>query len=162
MEFMEVIAKRRSIRKYKPDPVPEEKLQKLYEALRLAPSGGNRQNYSFIFVMNAEKRKRIVTEAGHQGFLGEAPVLMVAVCDPGNEFNVAIAVDHMILSATNEGLGTCWVGWFEKEPVKKILDIPDSKVPVILVPIGFPDENPDPRPRKPLEQLIMIDSFKSI
>ncbi len=162
MEFMEVIAKRRSIRKYKPDPVPEEKLQKLYEALRLAPSGGNRQNYSFIFVIDAEKRKRIATEAEIQGFLAEAPVLMVAVCDPGNEFNVAIAVDHMILSATNEGLGTCWVGWFEQEPVKQILGIPDSKVVVILVPIGFPDENPGPRPRKPLEQLIMIDSFKSI
>ncbi|MGB9596564.1 MAG: nitroreductase family protein, partial [Candidatus Poribacteria bacterium] len=161
MDFWEVITKRRSIRKYKPDPIPEGKLQKLYEALRLAPSGGNRQNYSFIFVMDEEKRKRIATEAGHQGFLEEAPVLMVAVCDPGNEFNVAIAVDHMILSATNEGLGTCWVGWFEREPVKKILGIPDSKVAVILVPIGFPDENPDPRPRKSLDQLIMIDSFRS-
>jgi nitroreductase len=163
MEFTEVIAKRRSIRKYKSDPIPDEKMQKLYNALRLAPSGANLQDYSFIFVMDEEKRKRIASEAGHQKFLAEAPVLMVAICDPdpGREFNVAIAVDHMILAATDEGLGTCWVGWFEREPVKQILDIPESKEAAILVSIGFPDENPDPRPRKSLEQLIMIDSFRS-
>jgi nitroreductase len=159
MEFTEVIAKRRSIRKYKSDPVPEEKMQKLYNALRIAPSGANRQDYSFIFVTDEEKRKRIASEAGHQGFLAEAPVLMVAVCNPDGAFNVAIAVDHMILAATDEGLGTCWVGWFEREPVKQILGIPESKEVAILVTIGFPDESPDPRQRKSLEQLIMMDSF---
>ena len=159
MEFTEVIAKRRSIRKYKSDPIPDEKMQKLYNALRLAPSGANRQDYSFIFVMDEEKRKRIASEACHQGFLAEAPVLMVAACNPDGAFNVAIAVDHMILTAADEGLGTCWVGWFEREPVKQILGIPESKEAAILVTIGFPDESPDARPRKSLEQLIMIDSY---
>ena len=159
MEFTEVIAKRRSIRKYKSNPVPEAKLQKLYEALRMAPSGANRQEFNFIFVKDEEKRLRIATEAGHQGFIAEAPVLMIAVCNPGGEFNVAIAVDHMILAATNEGLGTCWVGWFEREPVKEILGIPESKEVAILVPIGFPDESPDARPRKSLDELIMVDSY---
>lgn len=159
MEFTEVIAKRRSIRKYKSNPIPEAKLQKLYEALRMAPSGANRQEFNFIFVKDEEKRQRIATEAGHQGFIAEAPVLMIAVCNPGGEFNVAIAVDHMILAATNEGLGTCWVGWFEREPVKEILGIPESKEAAILVPIGFPDESPDARPRKSLDELIMVDSY---
>ena len=159
MEFTEVIAKRRSIRKYKSNPIPEAKLQKLYEALRMAPSGANRQEFNFIFVKDEEKRQRIATEAGHQGFIAEAPVLMIAVCNPGGEFNVAIAVDHMILAATNEGLGTCWVGWFERESVKEILGIPESKEVAILVPIGFPDESPDARPRKSLDELIMVDSY---
>jgi nitroreductase len=161
MEFTEVITKRRSIRKYKSNPIPEVKLQKLYEALRMAPTGANRQEFNFIFVKDEEKRQRIATEAGHQGFIAEAPVLMVAVCDPdpGKELNVAIAVDHMILAAANEGLGTCWVGWFEREPVKEILGIPESKEAVILVTIGFPDESPNARPRKSIEELIMIDSY---
>ncbi|MDQ1327167.1 MAG: hypothetical protein QG641_447 [Candidatus Poribacteria bacterium] len=159
MEFTEVIAKRRSIRKYKSNPIPETKLQNLYEALRMAPTGANLQDFNFIFVKDEEKRQRIATEAGHQGFIAEAPVLMIAVCNPGGEFNVAIAVDHMILAATNEGLGTCWVGWFEREPVKEILGIPESKEAVILVPIGYPDESPDARQRKSLEELIMIDSY---
>jgi len=159
MEFVEVIAKRRSIRKYKSDPVPEAKLRSLYEALQRAPSGSNRQDYAFIFVKDEEKRQRIASEAGHQEFLAEAPVLMVAVCQPGRAFNVAIAVDHMILAATNEGLGTCWVGWFEREPVRRILGIPESQEVAILVPIGYPDEAPEARPRKTLEELIMVDEY---
>jgi nitroreductase len=159
MEFMEVIAKRRSIRKYKSDQIPDAKLCKLYEALRRAPSGGNRQDYAFIFVKDEKKRQQIATEAGHQKFLAEAPVLMVAVCEPGGAFNVAIAVDHMILAAADEGLGTCWVGWFEREPVRRILGIPESKEVPILVPIGYPDESPEARPRKPLEELIMVDAY---
>ncbi len=85
---------------------------------------------------------------------------MVAVCEPGGGFNVAIAVDHMILAATDEGLGTCWVGWFDREPVKRILGIPDSKDVPILVTIGHPLEKPRPRPRKSLDELIMHDGYQ--
>ncbi len=159
MDFNEVIARRRSIRKYKADPVPDAKLRKLQEALRLAPSAANRQEYAFIFVRDARKRQQIAAEAGHQDFLGQAPVLMAAVCEPGRAFDVAIAVDHMILAAANEGLGTCWVGWFEREPVKRVLGIPDSKDVPILVPIGYADEVPEARPRKPLGDLIMTDGY---
>jgi nitroreductase len=160
MELREVIAKRRSVRKYGKRAVSERKLRRLCEALQLAPSGGNKQNYAFIFVTEVDKRRQIAEQAGHQGFLGEAPVLVVAVCEPGGAFNVAIAVDHMILAATNEGLGTCWVGWFEREPVKRILGIPDSKEVPIMVTIGHAAEKPAPRPRKPLEELIMHDRYR--
>ena len=161
MEFTDVLAKRRSIRKYSKRAVSERKLRRLYKALRLAPSGGNKQNYTFVFVTDAEKRRQIAEQAGHQEFLAEAPILMVAVCEPGGGFNVAIAVDHMVLAATDEGLGTCWVGWFEREPVKHILGIPDSKDVPILVAIGHPGEKPEPRQRKSLEELIMRDGYRS-
>ena len=75
-------------------------------------------------------------------------------------FDVAIAVDHMILAATDEGLGTCWVGWSDREPVKRVLWIPDSKEVPILVTIGHPLEEPGPRERKSLEELIMYDEYQ--
>ena len=159
MDFAKVIANRRSIRKYKNDPVPPRKLQRLYDALRLAPSGGNHQNHCFIFVQDPAKRMQIATEACHQEFAKEAPVLMVACCDPGGSFDAAIAVDHMVLAATNAGLGTCWVGWFERDVVKRILGIPAGKEVAIMVAIGYADEQPAARPRKVLEELIMADKY---
>ncbi|HEX3045951.1 MAG TPA: nitroreductase family protein [Bacillota bacterium] len=155
MEFTEVITQRRAIRHYKSDPIPSEKMAKLYEALQLAPSGNNRQPYRFYFVTDPEKRREIVTQACHQEFILEAPVIMVATCERGDDFNVAIAVDHLILAAVNEGLGTCWVGWFEREAVRQILDIPETQDIPILVPIGYPAQNPAPRPRKPISELII-------
>ena len=159
MELAHVLSERRSIRKYRPDPVSEEKLRKLYEALRLAPSGNNQQPYNFVFVKDADLRQQLAAQACHQPFLAEAPVLMVACCDAGREFDVAIAVDHMILAATDEGLGTCWVGWFERDVAERILGIGDGRKATILVPIGYADETPDARPRKPMPELIMIDRY---
>jgi len=78
---------------------------------------------------------------------------VVAVCEPGHAFNVAIAMDHMILAATDEGLGTCWVGWFETEPVRRILGIPHSKEVPIMASAGHPAEGPAARPRKSLADL---------
>lgn len=156
MEFKSVITTRRAIRKYKPDLIPENKLQSLYNALQAAPSGNNRQPFKFIFVKDPELRRKIVSQACHQEFLMQPPVLMVACCEKGDSFNVAIAADHMILAATDEGLGTCWVAWFDSEKVKTLLNIPaDFDVPVI-VPIGFADESPAQRPRKSLEELIKV------
>jgi nitroreductase len=159
MELRDVIAARRSIRKYKKRPVGKVRLRRLQEALRAAPSGANRQDYAFIFVTDPRKRLQIAREAGHQEFLAQAPVMMVAVCSPGESFNVAIAVDHLVLAATDEGLGTCWVGWFEREPVKRILGIPEGKEVPILITIGYAAEQPDPRPRKPLAKLVMKDAY---
>lgn len=156
MEFSKVIESRRAIRAYKSIPVEEEKLQKLYKALQLAPSGNNRQPYKFIFVKDAEKRKLIAEKACSQGFVGQAPVLMVACCEKDEIFSAAIAIDHMILAATDEGLGTCWVAWFDKDVIREILDIPsDFDIPII-VPIGYPDEKPDARPRKPISEIVKV------
>ncbi|NLW49891.1 MAG: nitroreductase [Candidatus Brocadiaceae bacterium] len=160
MEFTEVVARRRSIRKYSRRAVSARKLRLIQKALQLAPSGGNKQDYAFVFVTDPEKRRRIAEQAGHQDFIAEAPVIMAAVCKPGGEFNVAIAVDHLILAATDQNLGTCWIGWFEREPLKAILGIPDDLQVAILVTIGHPAEAPDARPRKPLGQLVMDNEYR--
>ncbi len=159
MEFTKVIALRRSVRKYKGEPVPEEKLEKLMEALQLAPSGNNRQPCKFFFVTDKDLRHRIAAEACHQEFIFDAPVLMVACCEQGFSFDAAIAVDHMILAAVNEGLGTCWVGWFERDAIREILQIPSDMDVPILVPMGFADEVPEAKERKPLEELIRHNTY---
>jgi nitroreductase len=156
MEFTEVIMSRRSIRKYRPDPVPEEKLRRLQEALRAAPTGSNRQPFKFIFVANEELRTQVAAASPTQECLKQAPVLMVATCQKGRSFDTAIAVDHMILTATNEGLGTCWIGWFDRGVVAKALGIGEEYEIPIMVPIGYAAEAPGPRPRKPLEELIEV------
>jgi len=156
MDFNEVIKKRRAIRKYKKKEVSDEKLQKLYEAIKLAPSGNNRQPYKFLFVKDTEKRKEIVSKACHQDFLYDAPILMIACCEKGKNFDTAIAVENMVLAATNEGLATCYIGWFERDVVSKILNIPDGMEPCILVPIGYGDETPEEKDKKSIEELVSI------
>ena len=156
MEFSNVIASRRAIRKYSHEAIPEEKLQKLYQALQLAPTANNGQPFKFIFVKDEEKRHQIVTKACHQEYLLQPPIIMVAYCEKGYAFDVAIAVDHMTLAATDEGLGTCWIGWFDQEVVKKLLDIPEHMEVPILVPIGFAVENPTARKRKEISELVTI------
>lgn len=156
MEFTDVIMSRRSIRKYLPDPVPEDKLRRLQEALRAAPTGSNRQPFKFIFVVNEELRKQVAEASPTQECLKQAPVLMVAACQKGRSFDTAIAVDHMILAATNEGLGTCWIGWFDRGVVVKALGIGEEYEIPIMVPIGYAAEAPGPRPRKPLDELVEV------
>jgi nitroreductase len=156
VNFTDVIQTRRAIRKYKKDVVSEEKLQKLFEAIRLAPSGNNHQPYKFLFVKDETKRKEIVSKACHQEFLYDAPVLMIACCEKGRSFDAAIAVENMVLAATNEGLGTCWVGWFERDVVSQILAIPEGMEPCILVAIGYADEVPESKERKSIEELITV------
>jgi nitroreductase len=154
MDFTKVMKARRSVRKYKADPIPDAVLNRLYEALQAAPTANNTQDFQFIFVKDAAKRRELVTKACHQDFLLEPPVIVVATCGKGRAFDVAIAIDHMVLAAVNEGLGTCWIGWYEAGAVREALGLPaDLEVP-ILVPLGYPDENPQARPRKPIEQLI--------
>ena len=160
INFTDVIKKRRSIRKYKDTDIPDESRRKLYRAAQLAPSGNNKQTSRFIFVDDEETRKEIVEKACHQDFLLQAPILMVACCEQDRSFNTAIAVDHLILAATNEGLGTCWVGWFDEQVIKDILGIPASLEVPIIVPIGYPAEDPEPRPRKELSDLIMNNKYE--
>lgn len=160
MDFTEVVKSRRDIRKYRNQPVPEEKLEKLYEALRLAPSGNNHQPYKFVFIRDSKLKKQLVEEACHQESFKDAAVIMVACCEKGREFDTAIAVDHMTLAATNEGLATCWVGWCERDKIKKMLNIPANMEVPIIVPIGYADESPAARPRKSLSELICVDTYK--
>jgi nitroreductase len=160
MDFSQVIRERRSIRKFRKDPIPDSAFQRLREALSLAPSANNNQPCRFAFVRDQDIRARIVGKACHQDELLDAPLIVVAGCPRGAEFDCAIAMDHLILAAMNEGLGSCWVGWIERDEIRKIFGIPpEIEIPVI-VPIGYAAESPDARSRKPLRELIQEDAFQ--
>lgn len=159
MEFNEVIRTRRAVRSYKTEPVPEQKVQALREALQAAPSGNNRQPFRFVFVTDPALRNRIAKEACHQDFIQNAPLLAVACCEKGDSFNAAIAVDHMVLAATSEGLGTCWIGWFERDAMRAILNIPDDMEIPIMITVGYKDGEPEKRPRKSLDELVGTNRY---
>lgn len=169
MGVFEIIKTRRSVRSYKSEPLPEEKLKKILEAARLAPSAHNAQPWKFIVVKDAEKRKKLAEAALNQDFVAEAPVVIAAVGlepdhvmssgVPAFAVDLAIAIDHMTLTATEEGLGTCWVGAFSQEKVKKILEIPEEYKVVILLPLGFPADTPGIKSRKNIEDIVCYEKF---
>ena len=176
MEFMEIVRRRRSIRKYKPDPVPEEKLKYVLEAARLAPSWGNRQCWKYIIVTDETLRKK-VTERGSpppppaegrpmrpRDWAAQAPIIIVGCADPtksGNKeekqyylLDMGISMEHIMLAAAEQGLGTCWIGGgFDETVVKEALGIPEEIRVVALTPLGYPDEVTEPRGRKSLEEI---------
>lgn len=170
MDVFEAISKRRSIRKYRDIAIEEDKLDKILEAARIAPSAANRQEWKFIVVKDDETRKMLINAANGQRFVGEAPVTVVA-CSTESErvmpcgqhaytVDLSIAVSFMILEATELGLGTCWLGAFNEEEVKKILDIPEKiRVPAMFT-LGYADGNPGPRPRKDLDQVVCFEKFQ--
>jgi len=169
MEVFEAIKNRYSCRSYKAEPVPEKKLKKILEAARLAPSAHNEQEWKFVVVRDVKKRKEVAEAAG-QSFIEEAPVIIMAVGldpehimssgNPAYAIDLAIAVEHMALQAVEEGLGTCWIGAFDQEAVKKILKIPERYKVVALLPLGYPAGEPRPKSRKKLEEIISYDGFK--
>ena len=170
MTVYEAIKSRYSVRAYKNEPVPEEKLHKILDAARLAPSARNRQEWKFIVVRDKVTRRKLAEAASHQMFIAEAPVVIVACatehshimrCDvPAYAVDLAIAVDHMTLVATEEGLGTCWIGAFNQDEVRKILDIPDTCKVVALLPLGYPADIPPMKFRKSLEEIVCYEKFE--
>ena len=169
MDVMEAIEKRRSVRAYQNKPVPEEKLRKILEAARLAPSARNSQSHKFIVVKDHQLREELAKKATSESFIGGAPVIIVAVAldpdyvmpggVPAHPVDIAIALDHMTLVAVEEGLGSCWIGGFFQDQVKQILSIPEKYKVVALLPVGYPADSPRKKPRKSLEEIVCYDSF---
>jgi nitroreductase len=170
MDVFTAIRQRRSVRAYKAVEVEEEKLKKILEAARLSPSASNRQEWKFIVVRNAETKKKLAKAAFGQSFIGEAPVVLVgcgteskaimACGQPAYTVDVSIACSFMILQAHELGMGTCWIGAFKEDEVKKILKIPDFVRVVAMIPLGYPDEDPSQRSRKGLDQIISFEKFE--
>ena len=170
MELKEVIKNRKSIRDYEDKPIPEDKLLRVLEAARLAPSGGNRQEWKFIIVRDSQRRQKLAQAAEGQTFVGKAPVVIAAVATqptpmmicgvPAYAVDLSIAVDHITLAAVDEGLGTCWIGAFSQEATRKILNVPAKYKIVALMPLGFPKEPGRPKNRKPLNEIICYETFK--
>ncbi len=164
MNVFEAIKTRRSIRKYEQTPVPEEKLKKILEAARLAPSAGNRQPWGFVVVRDAERKKALAEAANNQAFLADAALIVAAVGNPETskkwcEKDVMIAVEHLALSAAALGYGTCWIGAFNEARVKSLLGIPGRLNVVALLPIGVPDETPPTKPRKEFSQIFFEEKY---
>jgi nitroreductase len=170
MEVFEAILKRHSVRAYSPDPLPKDKLEKILEAGRSAPSAANIQPWHFIVVINQQKRKKL--GGIFAKFLSETPVVIVGC---GNReasskwhiVDTAIAMQNMVLAATAEGLGTCWVGSFDEEKVKKLLKIPEKFSIIALLAVGYPREKLDLtakivhfiRRKKKLEETASLEEF---
>jgi len=156
MDFMEVVRKRVSVRRYRPDAVPKELLNQVLEAGRLAPSGGNRQPWHFIVITDPEKKRMLDISDWAQ----QAPVVIIGCTEATGQTDIAIAFEHLVLAATNVGLGTCWIGrWGADEEIKNALGIPMNMRVLAVTPLGYPAESPSPRPRKPLSHIVHYDKF---
>lgn len=164
MDVFEAIKKRRSIRRYKREAkIPEEHLQKILEVARLAPSAGNRQPWRFVVVKDPDVKRKLAEACNNQTFIADAQVAIAAIGDPSASRWYAqdpmIAVEHIVLEATELGYGTCWIGAFNEEAVKRVLNIPSELKVVCVIPIGVPDEEPSARPRKAVEEVFHLDKF---
>ncbi|MFH0764008.1 MAG: nitroreductase family protein [Candidatus Omnitrophota bacterium] len=170
MNVMEAIKNRCSVRSYQNRPVEKEKLDKILEAARLAPSASNRQEWRFVVVQDRGTRKRLMKAAKNQAFIGEAPVVIAAcaktdghimtcgqMCYP---IDAAIAIEHMALEATEEGMGTCWVGAFYEDQVKEILGIPQDIRVVELLALGYPaGPSRSRKDRLSIEEIVMRERW---
>ena len=174
MTFLDLVKRRRSVRKYVSKPVPREIVTKCVEAARLAPSACNSQPWYFIIVDDEELKKKLVQAAfsgiySMNSFAAGAPAFVVTVRDKsgyfarlagtfrGVEYNlidIGIACEHFILQAEEDQVGTCWLGWFNEKAVKKVLGIPNNKKVDIIISMGYSD-NVEPRDkiRKPTEEI---------
>ncbi|MCK4321902.1 nitroreductase family protein [candidate division WOR-3 bacterium] len=170
MDVKDAIMERRSVRSYKDKEIPEEDLNTLLEAARLAPSARNKQSWKFIVIRDKEKREVLAQAAAEQEFVGEAPVVIAAValepdyvmrCGvPAYAVDLAITVDHITLQAVELGLGTCWIGAFYQDQVREILKIPDNCKVVALLPVGYPATSGGLKNRKSLKEIICYETFK--
>lgn len=165
MEFQELIRARYSCRAYRPDPVPEADLQAVLEAARLAPTASNRQPFGIVVVTTAGKEEAL-RRVYHREWFGQAPLVLAVCADtracwrrryddwPSAEVDAAIVMDHLVLAAADRGLGTCWVCAFDPAATRELLDLPDPVVPVALTPLGRPADEPHPKERRPLAELV--------
>ena len=171
MDVFEAIQERRSIRAYQDTPVPRDKLEKILEAARLAPSARNTEPWHFIAVTDAEKRK-ILSKGTYAKFCAEAPLVIVACGDKKASpdwyaIDVSLAVENIILTATSEGLSTCCVGSFDEKEVQETLKAPDNFEVLLLLAVGYSREKLDlsrklvhlARPRKNLSEVASEETF---
>ena len=172
MNVLEAIKKRRSVRRFLKEDIPEGTMMELLEAMRWAPSAGNLQPWEFVVVRDAGVKGR-VAEAAQQDWIAEAPVVVVVCANPDRSVgrygdrgvnlyclqDTAAAVQNLHLAAVEKGLGTCWVGAFSEAGVAQAIGAPKNIRPVAVVPVGRPAETPAPRPRRSLEEVVHRDRF---
>lgn len=170
MEYRELITKRYSVRAYRPDPVEDEKLQMILEAARLAPTAANRQPFQLI-VVHTIGRENELKKIYHRDWFVQAPLIICACGVPSQgwvrsddqrrylDVDVAIVMDHLILEAANQGLGTCWIAAFNAKAARQVLQLPDEVEPLIFTPLGYPADHWKPKERKAIQDLVRYETW---
>jgi len=169
MEFRDLIQRRYSVRAYKSVLVEEEKLQQVLEAARLAPTAANRQAFQLIVIRTAGREKELRRIYAPEWF-AQAPIVIAAVGLPKENWvrrdarnyvdvDVAIVVDHLILAAADLGLGTCWIGAFDPAAAREVLGLPQDAELIIFTPLGYPADEPRPKLRRPLSDLVRYEKW---
>ncbi len=175
------ITSRRSIRSYNPQPVEDKKIHTIIESARLAPSGSNTQPWQFIIVKEDEMRMKLATQSHNQQWMYEAPVYIVCIGDSSSRIDenntviwdenspdpelkqiirdTAIAIEHIVLTAEQLDLSTCWIAWFTQDDIRPVLNIPEDKYVIAILTIGYSDESPKPRPRKSFEEIVRYEKW---
>jgi len=172
MDFTEVVKARRSVRKYTSSPLDEEAVKRIFRAFRQAPSASNKQPYKLLVIRDEDKKLKLVHACKGAKWIAEPPIVLVACAYVDEAYptmggymssypiDVAIALDHLTLAAAAEGIGTCWIGAFSEERVKDVLDLPKDVKVVALMPMGYPAEEPEARPRKHLSELVCYEELE--
>lgn len=180
--MLEQIQHRRSVRRYLSKPVGAEKLTQLFESARLAPSGNNTQPWVFVVVTDRHTKELLCAADHQQNWMLSAPVFIVCVADVRSRISqdtpvvveentplpelkliirdTAIAIEHLLLEAENLNLASCWTAWFEQKDVRPVLGIPPDKYVCGIITLGYADETPKPRPRKPLEAIVRYEKWQ--
>lgn len=168
MTVMEAIESRKSIRSYSGKAVEEEKLRRVLEAGRLAPSARNAQAWKFVVVRDDALRSRLCEACHGQSSVSEAPLSLVicandcrdmACGQPARTVDCSIALSFMMLEAAGLGLGTCWLGAFDAEAVRGVLKIPEEYEIVAVTPLGYPAKPGNDRSRLPLKDMVRHDQW---
>jgi len=169
MTVLETIRRRYSCRAYQDRPIEQEKLDQVFEAARLAPSAKNLQDWRFVVVRDKEKKRQVAESTNQPEVFGKAGV-MIAACSNSDyvmkcgqaagPIDVTIALEHICLQATELGLATCWIGSFEAENVRKVLEIPQGVAIIELMTLGYPaDEAKEPQ-REPIEKIVCYEKWE--
>ncbi len=169
MEYEDLIRARYSVRAYKPDPIEDEKLAHVLESARLAPTAANRQPFQLV-VLHTKGREKELLRIYQREWFSQAPIIICACGVPRLgwvrddmrrylDVDVAIVMDHLILAATNQGLGTCWIAAFNAGAAREILMLPDEVEPLIFTPLGYPADEPGPKERKPVTELVRYETW---
>ncbi len=164
MQFLELTRKRYSVRSYKPDPVEDEKLQQVLEAACLAPTAANRQAFRLI-VVHTKGREADLQRIYNRPWFTQAPLVICACVVPGEawvrrdaksygDVDIGIVMDHLIMAATELGLGTCWVAGFDLAAAREVLGAPEQVTPMLFTPLGYPADEPKPKKRKSIGELV--------
>ena len=158
MTFLELVQKRYSVRAYQDRAVEDEKLAYILEAARMAPTGSNRQAFQLVVAHTKGRDAEMRRLYGQEWFAG-APIVMCVCADANYGLNVGIVQDHMVLAATEQGLGTCWIGAFDRDVAREIFGIPAELSPIIMMTLGYAADEPRPKKRKNLEELVHYEHW---